>query len=66
MMRRKWRVIFSSACWLIWRQRNTWLFENKKQPTDLVEQWIVRQATLWERFCTGTEGRPGTLLEIVN
>ncbi|XP_078178924.1 uncharacterized protein LOC144573109 [Carex rostrata] len=48
---KKWQVIFASVCWMIWRQRNSKIFEGKCVPTDLVVEWIVRRATLWERFC---------------
>lgn len=50
-LRRKWQGLFASTLWSLWRQRNSMVFEGKCDPDDLVAQWIVRQATLWERFC---------------
>lgn len=49
-LKKKWEVIFNSVCWMIWRDRNSLVFESKKTPIDVVAQWIVRQATLWESF----------------
>lgn len=51
VLEKKWQCVFSSVCWCIWRQRNGMVFEEKKDPVDVVAQWIVRQATLWEKWC---------------
>lgn len=54
-MRSKWRVLFSSACWSIWKQRNCKVFRTKMYPMDMTVQWIVRQATLWKTHYGGSK-----------
>lgn len=49
--RTRWQNLFSSACWSIWRFRNCRVFEGRIQHVDMVTEWIIRQATLWERCC---------------
>lgn len=50
-MRTKWEALVSAACWMLWRERNCKVFEEKVQPLDTLVQWIVSQATMWVRYC---------------
>lgn len=47
--RKKWEVLFSAGCWQIWKQCNCRIFERNQVVTDIVLQWIISDATLWER-----------------
>lgn len=49
--RMRWQVFFPAVCWAIWRQRNLKIFEEKLLPVDVIIQWIIREASLWERHC---------------
>lgn len=49
--RNRWQIFFSAGCWAIWRQRNSLIFEGKRLPVDVVINWIIREATLWEANC---------------
>lgn len=51
--RTRWQVFFTAVCWAIWKQRNSTIFEGKRMPPDMVVNWIVREATLWEKHCGG-------------
>lgn len=48
--KKKWKTLFTGTCWGIWKQRNLKVFEDRVVPADHVIAWIVREATLWERF----------------
>lgn len=51
--KKRWDVFFAAGCWAIWRQRNQKIFEQRGASADVVIQWIIREATLWEKHCTG-------------
>lgn len=53
----RWQCLFSSACWTIWRQRNYKVFGERVIPPDVITEWIVGQASLWERHCQGRKKR---------
>lgn len=59
MARNRWKIFFSAGCWAIWRQRNSIIFEGKRLPVDVVINWIIREAALWEANC-GSIGRRRT------
>lgn len=52
--RRRWQVFIAAGCWAIWRQRNLKIFEEGGATASVVIDWIIREATLWEKHCTGT------------
>lgn len=56
-MRIKWEALVSAACWMLWRQRNCKVFEDKVQHPDVAVQWIMSQAALWERYCPRGRGK---------
>lgn len=49
--RRKWSIVFSATCWMLWKQRNLKFFEGRTAPPGMVASWIVQEAALWEKFC---------------
>lgn len=49
--RTRWPIVFSATVWMIWKQRNLRIFEGKIIQVDLVMEWIIQEATLWEKHC---------------
>lgn len=50
-IRRRGECILSAGCWMIWRRRNTKIFEQRQATQDMVMQWIMSEATVWENNC---------------
>lgn len=51
-IRKKGECLLLAGCWMIWRQWNSRIFEQIKQAVhDVVTQWIVSEATIWENNC---------------
>lgn len=53
-IRTRGECFLSAGCWMIWRQRNNMIFEQREVVHDVVTQWIVSEATLWETNCKMT------------
>lgn len=46
-----WSVAFVAVCWLIWKERNTRVFRNKRQPVQCLVPRILQLIDLWLKHC---------------
>lgn len=47
----RWATFFVCTVWGIWKQRNKRIFEGQRDSANIVAEWIIQEATLWERYC---------------
>lgn len=50
-LKQKWSTYFLSACWTIWKERNSSIFEGKLRDPSVAAEKSVEEARLWMQFC---------------
>lgn len=44
-------ILISCGCWLLWKQRNGIVFNDKRLPPRILADRIVHEFQMWAKFC---------------
>ena len=48
-----WQIACLTLLWIVWQERNNWIFEDKGRTKDVLWDLLIFYSSLWA-FCTAT------------